>query len=254
METSGALGYLARMPGAFHNLKSIVFDYGNTLIPFSLPEILTFGRIWGEKLGQMFGPPVNPPASTLYAWRPAGDHGGGPPEHRSITPPELCAALVEQLYEGKVGRDDLNTMLRTRFEAFLAAAKAPPHVREVLQALHTRYHLGLFSSEPDDYAVRTSLDRLGLEPFLSSIVTASEIGHVLPHLGGVELIMSELPSQPGETLFVGSRRADILAAKAAGLYTVHLRQWPDPDTGSPPAGEEAASEVIDHLCDLLDLL
>jgi len=254
MEPGGALGYLARMPGDFPHLKSVVFDYGNTLIPFGLPEILTFGRLWGETLGQLFGPPVNPPASTLHAWRPAGELGGGPPEYRSITPPELCAALVEQLYEGQVGRADLNKMLRARFDAFVAAAKAPPDAREVLQALHPRYHLALFSSEPDDYAVRTSLARLGLEPFFSSIVTACEVGHVLPHLGGVEMIMQELPSQPGETLFVGSRPEDILAAKAAGLYAVHLRQWPDPDTGNPPAGEEAASEVIDHLRDLLDLL
>jgi FMN phosphatase YigB (HAD superfamily) len=242
------------MPGAFHPLKSVVFDYGNTLIPFSVPEILTFGRLWGEQLGKMFGPPLKPPAVTLHAWRPTGDLDGGPPEYRSITPPELCAALVEQLYDGQVGRSDLNTMLRTRYEAYLAVVKAPPYVREVLEALHPRYHLALFSSEPDDFAVRSSLDRLGLDPYFCSIATATEVGHVLPHLAGVEMIMKELPSHPGETLFVGSRGVDLRAAREAGLHTVHLRQWPDPDTGTQPAGVEAADEVIDHLCDLLDLL
>ncbi len=243
----------------FPNLKAVIFDYVNTLIPFGKTEIQGFDRQWTMSLHELFGPAANPPQSSLYAWRPqiSGDDDEKEEEEsfRAIPAAELCGALAEDVYQRKAGRGELNTMLKSRFHAFLANAHAPGFVHDVLESLHPRYLLALISDEPDDYAVHKSIENLNLAKYFATVITGNDVGHLLPNKRGLEVILRELHAKPDETLFIGSLPEHIMAAKAAGLHTIHNLQWASDIPGNQSGDDGGyADEIINHLNELGELL
>ncbi len=145
-------------------------------------------------------------------------------------------------------------MLRSRFNAFLANAHAPGFVHGVLESLHPRYLLALISDEPDDYAIHKSIEKLDLAQYFATVITGNDVGHVLPHTRGLEVILRELHTKPGETLFIGSLPEHIMAAREAGLHTIHSMQWSSDVPGNQSGYEEYADEIIYHLNELGELL
>lgn len=128
--------------------------------------------------------------------------------------------LVDQLRE-YTGREDVEPYI-AKYRAYSVARHDDlimefPYVREVLEKLsRAGIKLGVVTSK----VKRTSymgLDRFGLTPFLTSIITVEDVEHPKPHGEGIRKAMEELGAEPSETLMVGDSQYDILAAQDAGV-------------------------------------
>jgi FMN phosphatase YigB (HAD superfamily) len=121
--------------------------------------------------------------------------------------------------------------------------------------LQTRFRLGLLSNYPDGPAIRSSLQRIGIESFFSSIVVSGEIGYVKPHRRPFEEILRQMGATPGESIFVGDNwLGDIQGAKRLGLRAIHTRQFVPYEIFDRQAGDHDADGVVEHLLDLEKLL
>jgi HAD superfamily hydrolase (TIGR01509 family) len=131
------------------------------------------------------------------AWHLAADKGVSP-------------SVIAQL------RHERNTLYRTLLcqEPLLMAG-----VRDVLDALHGRYVMGIVtSSEPDHLALIHQ--RTGLVPYFQFVLTASDYTHSKPHPEPYLLAVERSGYRQEECLVVEDSERGCMAAKAAGLQCI----------------------------------
>lgn len=72
-------------------------------------------------------------------------------------------------------------------------------------------------------ALGNALGRFGLDRWLDPVVSRDEVSFMKPRAEGVLRALAELQAAPEDALFVGDSRADVLAARAAGLRVAIIR-------------------------------
>ncbi|MCZ2421313.1 MAG: HAD family hydrolase [Burkholderiales bacterium] len=72
-------------------------------------------------------------------------------------------------------------------------------------------------------AIAAVLGRFGLDRRLAPVVCRDDVVYMKPHAEGALRALAELRAAPEEALFVGDSRADVLAARAAGLRVAVIR-------------------------------
>ena len=137
--------------------------------------------------------------------------------------------------------------------AFGAIAERRPyaHVGDVLRALARRARLALVSNTiiPGDHHRRT-LERFGLLRWFECALWSANFGRRKPDPAMLEHVLGELGVPARRALFVGDKlRTDVLAARRAGVRSVHLRR-----RGGAGEGETAPDFVIRDLRELPLLL
>ena len=126
----------------------------------------------------------------------------------------LAPGLSEQLYALTVRADS--------WEAF-------PDTVPTLRALHERgLRVGVVSDTGFD--LRPALDRLGLTPFLSSVVMSFQYGVCKPAVSVFRTACEQLGVKPERTLMVGDNPLTDSGAVAAGMYVFLL---PRPSADGP---------------------
>jgi putative hydrolase of the HAD superfamily len=241
------------MPLRPERIEVVVFDYGNTLVEFAAPQIRACDGALVALLERRFGP-VD--FERLHALR--NEDRRAPyraPEYRENLLPELCARLVARLYGRAPSPLDIEEMLRCRFESFVEAVRAEPHVPAVLAEIGRRRRLALLSNYPDGEAIRASLRRTGLAPFFEAVVVSADVGRVKPHPAVFGEVARRLALAPGAAVLVGDNwLADIQGARRAGWQAVLTRQWDTPEVFDREPGHEDADAEIRHLSELPALL
>jgi phosphoglycolate phosphatase-like HAD superfamily hydrolase len=92
-------------------------------------------------------------------------------------------------------------------------------VREMLQALSTRYPLAVVSARDQD-STRLFLDKFALTGFFQVIVTGQTAEHTKPYPDPILYAAKAMHVPPEACLMVGDTRVDIRAGKAACAQTV----------------------------------
>jgi len=149
---------------------------------------------------------------------------------------------------------DCDPVVRRRLvAAFGAVANRRPYsfAGDVVRQLARRFRLALVSNTiiPGDHHRRT-LDRYGLLRWLECAVWSANFGQRKPDPAMIRHALSALGIPAREALFVGDKlRTDVLAARRAGVRSVHLRR-----RGTPPGVEAVPDFVIRDLRELPLLL
>ncbi|MCM2289907.1 MAG: HAD family hydrolase [Sulfuritalea sp.] len=94
-------------------------------------------------------------------------------------------------------------------------------------------------------ALGAALQRFGCAPLLSPIVSRDDVSCMKPRAEGILRVASEWRQTPGTLLFVGDSRADVFAARAAGLPVAIIR-------GGECAEADFADALPDHFISGLD--
>ena len=161
----------------------------------------------------------------------------------SCTQPDLDAALAGVPERGR----------RRLLSEFAAVADRRPyaHALPVLEKLAGRYRLGVVSNNiiPGDHHLRT-LRRAGLMRHVGCALWSANFGRRKPDPAMIRHALDRLGVPARHAVFVGDKiRTDVLAARRAGVRSIHLRR-----RGQPATGAAVPDHVIRHLGELPLLL
>ena len=233
-------------------IRAVLFDYGNTLIQFSRPQVQACDHALGEALERLFGPVDRARLKEIRDADRVAPYRNGLRE-RDLA--EMTTRLVEGLYGRPPGPDEIAVLIRARFDAVVQAIVAPDHVPGLLECLGRRYLLGIVSNYPDAEAIRTSLGRLNLARHFASIVVSADVGRVKPHPLPFTTCLDALEMAPADALYVGDNwLADVQGAKRLGMQVVRTIQYEAPERFDPQPGDFEPDAVIEHLSELPALL
>ena len=219
-DTHGLIDTLTPRP------RGVIFDYGNTLIPFGQKEMDAIGdALVRFFLAEIEGADPDRVREALQATM-ARLH-----RHRFETDRESDPCDVLRLTFKDLGKEPDEERHVARgveviLSAFVAAVRRADGVEPVLGELKERgYKLGLLSNYSLSAAITQSLDRLGLTQYFDAVVISADLGLVKPH---PELFLEAARRLGVETtavLFVGDNpRADIAGAAAVGMRTAHISE------------------------------
>ena len=206
--------------------RFVLFDYGNTLVPFGRDESEVVGRAVASVVASRV-PGLEPLAFAeradrvrdrlIRATRLSG---------REVTNAEFASALAVEAGIGEPP-DGFERELEERVgEAFVRVLRLPPDTLPVLDALSAGRRLGLVSNYYLARPLRRSLDRLGIRPRLTAAVISAEVGFVKPRPEPFLAALGALEAEPRECVFVGDNpAADVAGAAALGMRTVLTREW-----------------------------
>lgn len=233
-------------------IRAVIFDYGNTLIEFTEPQIHACDTALASVLQSLYGPLDFQKLKMIRNADRVAPYRGDFVENDLAA---ISANAVRALYGLEPSDEELEAILRVRFQSFVDAVEAPHYLAGVLDNLAARYQLGLLSNYPDGQAIRATLDKLDLTRFFEAVLVSGDVGRVKPHAAPFRKILDLLGVAPAQALFVGDNwLGDIQGARRAGLRAAHIVQWDTPEKFSPQPGDHAPDLTISHLTELLDIL
>ena len=236
-------------------LGAVVFDYGNTLAPFTPDQLAAYGRSLGRTMTELLGPFDEDAYAEFRAQSRLRPFQGDPPTYRENPMRDITAEMVRLLYGRDPSIEEMEILLQARFDSFVQVMEGSAETGALLARLSSRYPLGLLSNYPDGPAIRASLDKLGWTPYFKSIVVSGEVGYCKPHPVPFALSLQALECSSHEVLFVGdSWHADVQGAKRVGMQMVQVRQWEPPEPWQPHPDDREPDAVIASVLELEPLL
>lgn len=236
------------MPLEASRIRAILFDYGNTIIPFARPQMDACDNALREAMEENFGPVDRNRLRELRDADRLAPYNNG---YRENDLTEIVIALVRRLFDRDPTPEQTAVLRRARYEAVVAAIEAPPYAAGVLAELGKRYRLALVSNYPDAEAIRASLRRTGLARFFESVVISGEVGFVKPHPRPFEVCLEQLSLSPSDAVHVGDNwLADVQGAKRLGLQMIWTRQYEPIDSFEVKPGDHQPDLTIQHLTEL----
>ncbi len=206
--------------------RGVVFDYGNTLIPFGQREVDAISADLAAFIGGEL------PGATPEAVRPAlaatlvGLHREREATNRESDPRDVFrrtfAALGREVSEdGQAARG-----VAALHDAFVRACALAPDTVTVLEDLRRRgLALGLLSNYSLASAIRSSLVRLGIDGFFDAVLVSADLGVVKPEPVLFARIAADLGLPPHDILLVGDNlKADVAGGAAAGMRTAQVTE------------------------------
>ncbi|MGE9552452.1 phosphoglycolate phosphatase [Erwinia amylovora] len=132
-----------------------------------------------------------------------------------------------------------------------SGSKLFPEVKEGLAALAaTGVPMAIVTNKPTPF-VEPLLTSLGIAQYFSLIIGGDDVVAKKPHPAPLFLVLGKFGLLPGELVFVGDSRNDIMASQAAGCPSVGMTygyNYGEPIATSNP------TLVLDHFNDLLPAL
>lgn len=236
-------------------IRAIIFDYGNTLVEFGPKQTHFCDNAIAEAVSRLYGPPDLDKLRAIRDRNRLAPYAGNPPEYRENDLREITSDLIRELHELEPSDEDLESVLRARFDAFVNCIDVDGGVRAMLERLHQRYRLGLLSNYPDGESIRASLRKIGVDKHFDAVVVSGDLGRVKPHPLPFSTILRELDSAPSQTVFVGDNwLADIQGAKKSKLWAVLTKQYVPYERFDPRPGDQQPDFVIQRLAELERLL
>lgn len=233
-------------------ISALVFDYGNTLIEFGPRQIEYNHATLGNVLTDMFGTCDAERLKTIRDRQMVAPYNN---DFREKDLRSLCTELVNGIYNCTPTDEQIERLLRTRYEAFIEAVALRADVLPLLERLHCRYRLALLSNYPCGRSIRDSLEKVGLTGVFDAVVVSGEVGFVKPHRAPFETVLARLDLPAAQCLHIGDNwLADIQGAKRIGMQAVHITQHVSYENFEPAEGDHQPDARITHLAQLEELL
>lgn len=174
-------------------------------------------------------------------------------ELREVTSEQRFQKILERLDLGS-GPDAewlLSRLLSTHTDQIAQIMEFPEDHRQILEACHKRYRLGLVSNFDHAPTVYRVLEREGVRDLFQEILISAEVGWRKPRREIFQTALDRMRLDPAEALFVGdSLEIDVAGAKQIGMDAV----WLNPEYQPTRRDFPAPDYVVACLKDLADLL
>lgn len=205
-------------------LKALIFDFDGLILDTETPDLQAWQEVYTQH-GQVI---------SLQTW---GQIVGG--TGNSVFEP---ASHLEDLLGSPIDQPAIKQLAyQLSYEAIL---KQPilPGARDLLEAARNKpYRLAIASSSPHDW-VDNHLKRLGLFDYFEAILCGDDVIRTKPDPGLYLAALRALNVQAGEAVVFEDSPNGILAANAAGIFSVAV---PNPLTAQ--LGVEHARLVLSTL-------
>jgi len=243
--------------------RVILFDLFDTLVTFErdrLPEVRVNGRVLRSTAGKLhevfrpFAPGVELEAfvdALFWSWQEAERLRGE--SQREVAAAERLGLMVTRLGLdlSMLAPEALPVLLATHMRELSKAVVFPPSHLALLDALRSRYRLGVVSNFDYTPTARGILEREGIAGHFESIVVSDQVGWRKPKAVIFETALRRMAINPDEALFVGDRAdIDVAGAQGVGMPAV----WINPARTALPEGIQPPDFEIRDLRELGDIL
>ena len=242
-------------------LDGVLFDLGNTLIPFTPKDSMEFVLKWfystpGLEETVTFPDFLRSFRSVVVKERKRML------ESRWETSVRTRARMIEEhLIDNGFDVKGISKPLgSTHTSAFTSCLRIGKNGRDILDVLSSSQRasgenlkLGLITNAGDGDAIRQFMERNDLERFFEAVMISEEIGFAKPWKEIFDLALDKMNVAPERSVYVGDRyKIDILGARNAGMHPVYLRQYET--AGEPPKDVDIEGTTIHNILDLVPLL
>lgn len=208
--------------GKYGDVEAVLFDFLGTLVCFerltreeSVASVLESLRKDGCRLDDgQFEPAYNEATEKRWSSR----RGYEETYNKYWIADSLRALGIEADPDGPM----ITRAVEAYFEPFHNVMKPLPGALETLDALKSRYRLGLVSNFTYSPTVTRALQELGMSRYFGTVVISADLGLRKPSAVLFEKAMADLQlSEPGKAIFVGDDvDADILGALKSGMIPI----------------------------------
>jgi len=228
-------------------IEGIVFDYGNTLVPWGHEQGIRFLQALEPAFTDALGPQANF-VTRAQESRDRLIRAGEDGSMREVT----CEEFVTDLCGGTPPAGLADAVAERSHRAFVDLCVLPDGRRELLQRLAGRYRLAVLSNFFLAGPVEAALQRDGLWDLFVHVEVSAVDGWMKPHPAPFDTVREHLGTPMERTLMVGDDFfADIVGAFRAGMLTALTREYRDSPASDPRAPEVRADRILSSLDELL---
>ena len=221
---------------------AIIFDFGNTLVP------------WGERQGLGLYAAVRdalPPVDDFFAKARAAHMGLVRERENGSLQEVTCAEFVGEILGRAPEPDLVERVSKSAHRAFVDLCEVPAHVRPLLQRLGERYKLAVLSNFFLEGPVEEVLDRAGLTELLVHVEVSAREGLMKPHPAPFDTVRAALDTEFERTLMVGDDFfADVVGGYRAGLLTALTHEYARAEPFDARAPEVTPDRILSSLDEL----
>jgi putative hydrolase of the HAD superfamily len=226
---------------------AIVFDLGNTLLPWGDDQSETLYAALAKTLTDALGPVPD----FLERAQRLRDAVGG---RKYTTMREASVEeYVDVFCDGDAPAGLADAVGRTVHEVFLEHTRFPENTRERLERLADRHPLAVLSNFFMTGPVEFVLKRAELFDLFRHVEVSATSGFMKPHPTPFRIVLDELGTAPERTLMVGDDYwADIVGGHRAGMPTALTHEHRQGPTSDPRTPDIAPDRVISSIAELLE--
>ncbi|MHC4955247.1 MAG: HAD family hydrolase [Planctomycetota bacterium] len=229
-------------------IESIVFDFGNTLLPWGADQGTALLRAVEAAFTEVLGPQEGF-LGRAHESRDRLIREGENGSMREVT----CEEFVTDLFGAAPPDGLVDAVAASSHRAFVDLCALPPGRRQLLERLGERYPLAVLSNFFLAGPVEEVLQRDGLWDLFVHVEVSAVDGWMKPHPAPFDAVRERLGTPMERTLMVGDDFfADIVGGHRAGMLTALTREWRDVATHDPRAPEIRADRILESLDELLD--
>lgn len=243
------------------NYDGVLFDLGNTLLPFGWDELSEFVTGWYNEAVRING--SIPFDMFIEAYRSVIKEEWGIKKARPWeTNPALRASMVtSRLDEIGLGGEAVKDVLEsTHTPIFQSCLRFPDESIEFLERIREAegrsgdpVRIGLISNAADSTAIRNCLDRYDAGRFFDAVVISEEEGEAKPWPRIFVKTLGMMDLDGSDCVYIGDRyKVDVLGARGVGMDGIYYRQYET--RGEPPEGIKIDSPLAVSLDQLDGLL
>ncbi|MGA1792860.1 MAG: HAD family hydrolase [Thermoplasmatota archaeon] len=243
------------------HIDGVLFDLGNTLVPFTPRDSMEFVLKWYYSTPGL--EELVPFPDFLETFRSVvREERGKMRAMKWETNVRTRSQMIEDRLIGHgFGVKGYSKPLEaTHTGAFTSCLRIGPHSEYVLGKLSTMrgasgqlLKLGLVSNAGDGEAIRQFLERSGLSSFFLSVVISGEVGVAKPWEDIFRIALDEMDLDSRNASYVGDRyEVDVIGSRNVGMRPVYIREYHT--AGEPPPGIEIDAPTIENILDLIPLI
>ncbi len=205
------------------DIRAIAFDFGDTLCRWGQDQYFHITDSAVARLHECVPQHDFETVRQIYFAIRDADCALNLPMTRENDLPDIYRRTFREL--GLEASDhQLAGVLRAHIAAFIeVSTNVPDGLREMLGNLSRHYRLAVLSNYPIAECIRLSVERLGLSPYMDSVIVSGDLGIIKPSKRIFRELLCNLGLPPEQVLYVGDDwTADIVGACTSGMPCVYI--------------------------------
>ncbi len=225
-------------------IEAITFDFGNTLVPVTGPDLRGVVAVTADAMALRLGPFDREAVLRAWAEERERQFRDAVPAFREVDLGERVVRVLARLRGMPAPPPDarwdqataaslstpseVDWAIEAYSRAFLEALPPRPEVRALLARLAAGHRLGILSNWPLAATIDRYAEAAGWMPYLAAITVSQRVGVIKPHPAIFAAAREALGGPPPDRiLHVGDDwAADVVGAKAAGWRVAYLLARP----------------------------